>query len=108
MSTKKSNLKRHLKDNHPKQFFELGLDPDEETLDDSGPSPKKMVKISVEIDTNFFTRECVKMVTSGGLPLSVFEKPGICEILAKIQDALKIKLNRNNMPSKVKYTADQF
>lgn len=108
MSTKKSNLKRHLKDNHPKQFFELGLDPDEETLDDSGPSPKKMVKISVEIDTNFFTRACVKMVTSGGLPLSVFEKPGICEILAKIQDALKIKLNRNNMPSKVKYTADQF
>lgn len=100
---KKSNLKRHLKDIHPEKFRGLGL------ASDDNPPDSKLPKISIGMSYDFYSRACVKMVTSAGLPLTIFEKPGVADILHSVEAGLNAgRITRNNISSRVEYTAGVF
>lgn len=88
--TKTSNLKRHLALLHPVEMTRIHEEP-------VAPS-RKMRKVVVEIDEQFYLQSCVKMTTAGGLPLNVFDVPGLVDVLSQLESGLRIgHVNRNNI-----------
>lgn len=93
-SSKTSNLKRHLETIHVEEYGAIFEEPP--------PTPRKMRKIQIEMDEALFYESCVKMTTVAGMPLNVFEAPGVQDVFSRIESGLGINhVNRNNVTGNI-------
>ena len=69
--------------------------------------PKKKL-FQIELSRDEIESAAIEAVTINGLPLSVFEKTGICKLLIPILDKLDITLNRASMKDRVLLQANQL
>ncbi|XP_055525752.1 uncharacterized protein LOC129718738 [Wyeomyia smithii] len=91
-----SNLKRHMQNLHQREYAEI--------LVASGSNIEEMKIASfapVTFDQNFLAECCVKMVTVGGLPFGVLERPGIADLLG-------FRIQRQTVLHSISLTVEAF
>ena len=69
--------------------------------------PKKKL-FQIELSRDEIESAAIEAVTINGLPLSVFEKTGICKLLTPTLDKLDITLNRASMKDRVLLQANKL
>ncbi|XP_058449221.1 uncharacterized protein LOC131433787 [Malaya genurostris] len=95
------NFVKHLRNVHPEKALEYGL-----LKQGYAPEKKrKILKTSIALDRQAVVESLVKMVSLHHLPLCAVEWEGFRELLDPICEALKFKINRDNISRHIEQCA---